>query len=108
MIRITYYRKKHRVTIEGHAESAEKGHDLVCSAVSVLAYTLAAFVTNMDASGQLKSKSVKLGEGDSRICCKTATKNDAGVTLVFDSICGGFELLRENFPQFVNYEILSA
>ena len=32
MIHAVYYKKYHRVTVKGHAHSAEKGRDLVCAA----------------------------------------------------------------------------
>lgn len=106
MIKVTYYRNQHRLTVEGHAGSGANGHDLVCSAASVLTYTLASFVSNMAAAGQLKAKSIKLDEGNARVSCKTKAKHDSAVTLVFDSICAGFELLHENYPTYVMYEIM--
>ena len=37
MIHATYYRKYNRLTVTGHAGSAEHGHDLVCASASMLA-----------------------------------------------------------------------
>ena len=47
MIQVIYYRQYNRVTVEGHAGSGPDGHDLVCSAVSALALTLAGNVSYM-------------------------------------------------------------
>ena len=49
MIHVTYYRQYNRVTVDGHAGSGPEGHDLVCSAVSALALTLAGNVAYMKA-----------------------------------------------------------
>ena len=54
MITVIYHRDLNRVTVEGHAQSGEVGHDLVCASASILVYTLAAFVENMKSCGQVK------------------------------------------------------
>ena len=36
------------LTIEGHADQAEYGKDIVCSACSILAYTVAQFVKDAE------------------------------------------------------------
>lgn len=105
MIKVTYHRGINRVCIEGHAQSAEAGHDLVCASVSILAYTLASFVENMKEAKQVYNPKTVLGEGDAIICCEAPLKYKGAVTLVFDSICGGFELLARDYPDNVSYEI---
>ena len=67
MINIVYHRDKNRVAVDGHAHSGEVGHDLVCAAVSTLAYTLALFVGNMKSAGQVKYPTVELREGHALI-----------------------------------------
>ena len=52
MIEIVYDRMRLRLTADGHAGFAEAGQDIVCAAVPMLVYTLAAAVGNMDAAGQ--------------------------------------------------------
>ena len=42
MIEVTYYREHNRLTVKGHARSAEPGRDLICAACSILALTMAA------------------------------------------------------------------
>ena len=51
MIHAVYYKKYHRVTVKGHAHSAEKGRDLVCAAASMLVSTLAANVAQLHTKG---------------------------------------------------------
>lgn len=105
MIQVTYYRKYNRLTVTGHAGSAEHGHDLVCASASMLAYTLAANVANMADCGQVREPIMRMDEGDTEISCKPRHNLKASVTLVFDSICTGFELLAHDYPDFVKYEI---
>ena len=105
MVKIVYHRDLNRVTVEGHAKSGEAGHDLVCASVSILVYTLASFVENMKRAGQVYNPTSELKEGDAVIYCSPPTKYRASVTLVFDSICAGFELLARDYPDNISYEI---
>ena len=105
MIQVTYYRKYNRLTVTGHAGAAEPGHDLVCASASMLAYTLAANVANMADNGQVRQPIIQTKEGDTEISCNPRHNLKASVTLVFDSVCVGFELLAHDYPQYISYEI---
>ena len=105
MIEVIYYRKYNRVTVKGHAKSAEAGHDLVCASASMLAYTLAANVASMADNGQVRQPIIKNNEGDTEISCNPRHNLKNTVTLVFDSICLGFELLSHDYPEYISYEI---
>ena len=105
MINVVYHRDLHRVSVRGHANSGEVGHDLVCASASILACTLAVFVDNMKNAGQVRYPTIKLDEGDALICCDPPKRYKGTITLVFDSICGGFELLAQNYPDNISYEI---
>ena len=105
MIQATYYRNYNRLTVTGHANSAEPGHDLVCASASMLAYTLAANVANMADNGQVRKPIIENSEGNTEISCNPHHNLKNTVTLVFDSICVGFELLAHDYPEFITYEI---
>ena len=105
MIQVVYHRKFHRLTVIGHAGAAEPGHDLVCASASILAYTLAANVANMADAGQVREPIIQNNEGDTEISCNPRHNLKASVTLVFDSVCVGFELLAHDYPEYVSYEI---
>ena len=105
MIKVVYHRDLNRVSVEGHAKSGEAGHDLVCASASILAYTLASFVDNMKQARQSYNPKVDLKEGDALISCTPPSRYKGAVTLVFDSICGGFELLARDYPDNISYEI---
>ena len=105
MIQVVYHRNFHRLSITGHAGAAEHGEDLVCASASMLAYTLAANVANMADNGQVREPVMKMNEGDTEISCNPRHNLKASVTLVFDSVCVGFELLAHDYPQYISYEI---
>ena len=105
MIQVVYYRKYHRLTMTGHAGSADPGRDLVCASASMLAYTLAVNVTNMAGQGQVRQPITKLNEGDAEISCNPRSNLKHVVSLVFDSICLGFELLAHDHPAYISFEI---
>ena len=105
MIQAVYHRKFHRLSIEGHARSGEPGHDLVCAAASILAITLANAVLNMAECGQVRDPKVELEEGMGEVSCRTIHKYEAPVTLIFDTLCAGFELLSAQYPDNISYVI---
>ena len=106
MITVIYHRGTSCVTIDGHAQSGEKGHDLVCASASILAYTLSAFVNNMKAAGQTESPSVELTEGHAVIACNAPSRYQGAVALVFDSLCAGFDILAQQYPENISFEIV--
>lgn len=95
------------MTVEGHAQSGEVGHDLVCASASVLVWTLASFVANMQDAGQVSNPFLVVEEGNAWIEIQSCDpKYRAAITLVFDSICAGFELLAQSYPDNISYEIV--
>ena len=106
MIHVVYHRKFYRLIMDGHAQSAEHGRDIVCAAASILAYTLANNVASMAASGQIRmSPVVRLEEGSAEVCVTPRSGFRAVVTLIFDTICAGFALLARDYPEYITYEI---
>ena len=105
MIKVIYDREYNRVTVEGHAQSGEVGHDLVCASVSILVHTLASFVDNMRSAKQVYNPKTELKSGEALIRCDAPRKYKSSVTLVFDSICAGFELLARDYPKNISYEM---
>ena len=105
MITVVYHRDLNRVTVEGHANSGEIGHDLVCASASILIYTLASFARNTSKAKQSHKLCVKLDNGDSEVSCKAKRGYKPAITLVYDSICAGFELLARSYPENISYEI---
>ena len=92
-----------RLTVEGHAGSADTGHDLVCASASILAYTVAQIVRAMEHHGDLEGEPlVSLDSGDATILFRC--KNDdiyAEAKHTFFVAKTGYSLLAHNFPQYV-------
>ena len=105
MIKVIYYRNYHRVTVEGHALSGEPGHDLVCASASILTYTLATNVLNMRDNGQVRDTFTAMDDGKAEVSCTPRHNLRNSVTLIYDSICAGFELLAHQYPDNISYEI---
>ena len=105
MIKVVYHRDLNRVSVEGHAKSGEEGHDLVCASASILIYTLASFAKNTSKAKQSHKLVLKLDSGNALVSCKPKSPYKPAITLVFDSICAGFELLARNYPENITYEI---
>ena len=105
MIEVVYHRQYHRVTVKGHAYSGDPGHDLVCAAASILAYTLAANMQNMVEQGDARSLVMELNVGNAEVSCIPKTKYKHIATLTIDAICAGYELLARNYPSFISYEV---
>lgn len=105
MIRAVYHREQNKIVIEGHAYSGEPGHDLICASASMLVYTLAASVESMQKHGHITDAVIDLDKGNGVVGCEAYEQYKAAITLIFDSICAGYELLAENYPEKVSYEI---
>lgn len=105
MIHVIYHRSYNRVTIQGHANSGDFGHDLVCAGVSALALTLAANVGNLRDCRMVRQPIVELNPGDTVIEGKPIPRHKATAELVFQSVCVGFEVLAGKYPQYISYEI---
>ena len=105
MIKVIYYRKYNRVTIDGHALAGTPGHDLVCAGCSALAYTLAANVGNMEMNGQVSHAVARLDPGSAEISCNPKSKYTKSVERIYAAVCVGFELLAASNPNYISYEI---
>ena len=90
------------LTVQGHSEQAQMGQDIVCSAASILAYTVAHMVTDMDEDGKLKKKPhIRMDSGDSAVTCKP-TKQYYGEALHTYTVAQkGYELLAYTYPEYV-------
>ena len=88
--------------LTGHAGQAKKGEDIVCSAASILAYTVAQALQFMYEQGDLKKKPhIKLADGDTVIVAKPTPDSYAEALHTFFVAQVGYHLLAHNYPQYV-------
>ena len=106
MIKVTYHRKRHRLTAVGHAGQGPKGHDLVCAAVSALVLTMASNVAGLATQEQVRHPVLRVQEGDGWISCAPKPGMQPVVTMIFDAVCAGFELLETLYPESIEYRII--
>ena len=105
MIEVIFKEKDGEISLEvkGHAGAAESGHDIICSATSILGYTVAQIADNIyRRDGFEESPTIKLEEGDALISCKPKEIAADETRHTFFVAQVGYELLAYNYPQFVS------
>ena len=113
MITARFYQKPSNgsihMTLKGHAGSAPKGEDLICSAATMLAYTVGQAVQFMYESDQLKKKpNIRITDGEATIIATPKEDAYAGVLTAFWVAQCGIHVLAHNYPQNVTLEHLKV
>ena len=89
--------------VGGHAGYADKGNDIICSSASILASTVAQYVELMDNQGDLAEKPIIcLKDGYAIVTC--IAKDDDAYAYIMQAffVCRlGYQLLAQNYPQYV-------
>ena len=98
MIEVNYNSKTLELSIKGHAEHGNKGEDIVCSAASILFYTLAESLTNAKEM-LVQNPKIEMEDGKGTISCVPKGKYEANITLIYWTILNGFQLLEENYQK---------
>ena len=99
MIKVTFIPKEYDLTIKGHAESGEKGHDIVCSAVSVLFYTLGQSL--VESNEMLEANSFTDKDGEGHLSCVPKKEYEGNIARSYWTIMQGFMLIAGNYPKNV-------
>ncbi|MBQ5667128.1 MAG: ribosomal-processing cysteine protease Prp [Oscillospiraceae bacterium] len=88
--------------VTGHAGYAPKGSDTICSAASVLAYTLSQVMKRMYEESSLHDEpQIYLEEGDTTILARPVKERYNECLHAFFVIQVGFELLSRSYPDYV-------
>ncbi len=88
------------ITITGHADF-NPGLDIVCSAVSMLSYTLMQCLKDAEDNGCLTECSINTKSGDVYISVKPEQFYRKLLENTVDTIITGFELLADKYPDNV-------
>lgn len=101
MISIAYScleRGEHIITVNGHAEYAPPGQDIVCAGVSALVYAAAA---------ALEQRAVHFifqdDESGLTLHARASEENADFVDGVFSTASAGFDLIAEQYPDYVTF-----
>lgn len=109
MITAKYYKNKKELYVEGHANSAEFGHDLVCAASSILANTFLNNAKKLQKEERLTIAKEDIDSGAFDVKVTPRTKIDESICdIVFLSVLTGYEILAKNFPEFLTYEVITS
>lgn len=104
MITVEYRKSQGRsIKVEGHANSAPYGEDLICAAASVLLYTLAQNMMIVEEQGYVKGLNIVEKQGNGEVSYEESTDENAEniAFCIFDTIWNGYMVLEKNFPNFV-------
>ena len=112
MIRVTLTGEGNKLSLrlKGHAGYAEIGKDIICASASILVYTTAQLIFEMEAQGYLaKSPTVKLCEGDALVEaeCKDVTAK-AVAERIMHFAEAGYSLLQNTYPEYIKFVINEA
>ena len=97
------------MTLKGHAGSAPKGEDLICSAATMMAYTVAQAVQFMYEFDKLKKKpKIHIKDGEATIIATPKEDALAETLHTFWVAQCGIHVLAHNYPSNVTLEYLSV
>lgn len=82
------------INVQGHANAAPKGEDVVCAAATILIRTLAK--TLEVAVPDMVKTDVSDGKADI-----TVTGYDPVAAVAIETVCMGFRLLQEQYPEHI-------
>ena len=83
--------------LEGHAACAPAGHDLVCAAVSTLAFAMDAYL-DKEGLSVMRQETV-LKPGRAKISVATVTQEEQRLRGVFEFAEAFLTLLEESYPE---------
>lgn len=88
---------RYKVDITGHA-GYNPGHDIVCAAVSMLAYTYIQCIRDMEESGDIVSVRLEYLPGDVHVDAVVKERSREHIEEIISVIETGFVLLQHQYP----------
>lgn len=105
MIKITFNPKTFELSLEGHADFGNKGEDIVCSAVSILFYTLGQSLIESE-NMLTDSPVINDDDGNGFISCKPKPEYEGNIARTYWTILIGFQLLEKFYKNHIELEVL--
>lgn len=105
MIKIKFTPETLKLEVTGHAKHGKKGEDIVCAAISTLFYTLGEVLhSSLDMlEGEPEFKDSK---GKGIISCTPKEEYNANIVLSYRAILIGMELVANNYPKNVTFNVV--
>lgn len=93
----------YKLSITGHAGEDVKGKDIVCSAVSILFYSLAQTMADAYEDDYLAEEpEITYADGEGYINCKPAAEWEQNVYERWETVLTGFQLMQLNYPEKIS------
>ena len=104
MVRVKIYWDTPEIQIEGHANTAPKGQDLVCCAVSMMIETLSLYMENMMKEGRLLDLKSDRESGRVYLCPQPVPWAVDELYIAIKMAATGFRVLAEQYSEYVTFE----
>jgi uncharacterized protein YsxB (DUF464 family) len=98
------YYDRYLLIIEGHASFSEKGTDIVCSAVSILVYTLLNILKDEESNKRLAIRREIVRDGYFCVEVEPFDFSKNRTKGIIDTIIMGLALLNQEYPENVTLE----
>lgn len=105
MINIDVNLTKGKVKIDGHADFDEEGKDIVCSAISVLFFSMCQTFDSMKEKGCLKVCKINWEKGNGLIKVTPKPEFKQHIAIIFMTICNGFNIVASEYPDYVTLDL---
>ena len=109
MLNITVNSKEHKFKMTGHANYAEQGKDIVCSAASILFYTACETVKMLEDEAFESKPVFYIDDSDEGVTasieCIPKKDYTAVIDTIYQTIFNGYKLLAEGYPNNVQITI---
>ena len=108
MVKVVFHAEGDKISLvaKGHAGQSTEGRDIVCSACSILAYTVAQIILCEAKNGAMKSNPViRMEKGDAEILCEPVESMYNEILHTFYVAEVGYTLLAHDYPQNVELTV---
>lgn len=98
------YYDRYLLIVEGHASFGEKGMDIVCSATSILVYTLLNMLKDEESDKRLKIRREIVRDGYFCVEVEPFDFSKERTKGIIDTVIMGLALLNQEYPENVRLE----
>ncbi len=98
------YYDRFLLVVEGHSGFGEKGSDIVCSAASILAYTLLNMLKDEECDKRLILRREVINDGYFCVEVEPFSFSKQRTKGIIETIIMGFALLNEEYPENIKLE----